>query len=130
MLRREFHKATTGLILGTAIAAEWQQVARTFGATGRPTSADEIGSNRFPRMVQEYFVKRVESILDARERRIMSLRTRRQAERYVLDVQAKIRTSFGPLPERTPLNARVASVVERDGYEIRNLIFESSPGFL
>lgn len=130
MQRREFHKATTGLILGTAIAAEWQQVARTFGATGRSASADEIGSNRFPRMVQEYFVKRVESILDARERRIMSLRTRRQAERYVLDVQAKIRTSFGPLPERTPLNDRVTSVVERDGYEVRNLIFESRPGFL
>jgi len=35
-----------------------------------------------------------------------------------------------PFPEKTPLNARVTNVVERDAYKIENLLFESRPGFL
>ena len=57
-------------------------------------------------------------------------RTRADAEAYVLEVQKKIRVSFGPQPERTPLNARVTGVVERDAYRIEKVIFESRPGFL
>jgi dienelactone hydrolase len=40
-----------------------------------------------------------------------------------------VRQSFGPEPERTPLNARVTGVVERDTYRIEKVIFESRPGF-
>ena len=46
------------------------------------------------------------------------------------EVRAKIRQCFGPLPEKTPLNARVTGVVERDAYTIEKVIFESRPGFL
>lgn len=35
----------------------------------------------------------------------------------------------GGLPERTPLNARVTGRVEREGYRIEKIIFESQPGF-
>jgi len=41
----------------------------------------------------------------------------------------KIESIFGPWPEKTPLNARVTGVVERDTYKIENVIFESRPGF-
>lgn len=44
-------------------------------------------------------------------------------------MKTRIRRYFGPEPERTPLNARVTRVVERDDYRIENLIFESRPGF-
>ena len=36
--------------------------------------------------------------------------------------------SFGGLPERTPLNARVTGTVPRDGYRIEKVLFESMPG--
>ena len=45
-------------------------------------------------------------------------------------VREKIDSCFGPWPEKTPLNPRVTSVVERDQYRIENVIFESRPGFL
>ena len=35
---------------------------------------------------------------------------------------------LGGLPERTPLNARVASVVSCDGFRMENILFESQPG--
>ena len=57
------------------------------------------------------------------------MRTKADAEAYVRDVRAKIQQSFGAFPEKTPLNARVTRVLERDGYKIENVIFDSRPGF-
>lgn len=35
---------------------------------------------------------------------------------------------LGPLPERTPLNARTARTIQADGYRIECVIFDSQPG--
>ena len=85
--------------------------------------------NRFPRMVQEFFVMQVRQA----ERRSLAaksrLETKADAEAYVQSVQKKIRECFGAYPERTLLNARVTGIVERDTYNIEKVIFESRPGF-
>jgi dienelactone hydrolase len=86
--------------------------------------------NRFPRMVQEYFVDRVRAIEEAGIERRAQLKTQADAEAYVRDVRAKIQRCFGPWPEKTPLSPRTTRVVERDTYNIENVIFESRPGFL
>ncbi len=86
--------------------------------------------NRFPRMVQEYFVDRVREIEQRSIKRKTRLNNKAEAEAYVREVQAKIRQAFGPMPERTPLKPRITGVVERDAYKIEKLIFESRPGFL
>ena len=36
--------------------------------------------------------------------------------------------ALGGMPERTPLNARVAGTVECDGFRLENIVFESQPG--
>ena len=36
--------------------------------------------------------------------------------------------ALGGMPERTPLNARIAGAVECDGFRMENIIFESQPG--
>jgi cephalosporin-C deacetylase-like acetyl esterase len=43
--------------------------------------------------------------------------------------RARFIEGLGGLPARTPLNARVAGTLERDGYRIEKIIFESQPGF-
>ena len=86
--------------------------------------------NRFSRVVQEWFVDQVRQIESQILIEQAALKTKSDAEGYVLKVQQKIRRCFGPEPERTPLNARVTKVVEREQYRIENLIFESRPGFL
>ena len=45
-------------------------------------------------------------------------------------MRSKIRESFGPFPEKTPLKAQVTGVVERDSYRIENILFESRPGMI
>ena len=86
--------------------------------------------NRFPRMVQEYFVQQVRELEQQADRRRRALKTRADAEAYVQAVRHKIQQCFGPWPERTPLNPRITGRIERDTYFIENLIFESRPGFL
>jgi cephalosporin-C deacetylase-like acetyl esterase len=86
--------------------------------------------NRFPRMVQEFFVRRENEIHQQRLKTLAALSTRADAEHYVQTVRGRIRESFGPTPEKTPLNPRVTKTVERDAYRIENLTFESRPGFI
>jgi cephalosporin-C deacetylase-like acetyl esterase len=86
--------------------------------------------NRFPRMVQEYFVGRENAVHQERLKRLAALSNRADAEAYVATVRKKILESFGPFPDKTPLNPRVIKVVDRDAYTIEHVIFESRPGFL
>lgn len=93
------------------------------------TEKETLSLNRFPRMMQEYFVGRVREIERERIARLEGLRTRAEAEAYVEEVRRKIRLGFGPFPEKTPLHPRVTRVLQRDGYRIENVIFESRPRF-
>ncbi len=86
--------------------------------------------NRFPRMMQEYYLTRVRRLSNAREARLDSLHTREDAEQYVASVRERIAKCFGEFPQRTPLNPRITGVLQRDGYRIEKLIYESRPGFL
>lgn len=92
-------------------------------------AAEREPLNRYPRMVHEWYVDQVRRIERRRMARLDRLQSREDAEQYVRSVQGRIRRSFGPLPKRTPLKPQVAGVVERDGYKIENVIFESRPGF-
>lgn len=85
--------------------------------------------NRFPRMVQEYFVKQVSAAEQLGEKRRNALNSKADAEAYVRDVREKIQQCFGPWPEKTPLNPRITGVLERDTYRVEKVIFESRPGF-
>ena len=103
-------------------AISWLQEASAF--------ADEIQPlNRFPRMVHDFFVRQVRLNERRHLRALAQLKTKADAEAYVKSAQDRIRQSFGPEPERTPLNARVTNTVDRDTYTIENVIFESRPGF-
>jgi cephalosporin-C deacetylase-like acetyl esterase len=43
-------------------------------------------------------------------------------------VRERILRAVGGLPDRTPLNPRTVGVLQRDGYSIEKVIFESQPG--
>jgi dienelactone hydrolase len=96
--------------------------------TNDPSSLPPL--NRFPRMMQEYFVQRVREIEEEGDKRRSALKTRADAQAYVRDIRQKIRQCFGPWPEKTPLNPRITGAVERDEYRIEKVIFESRPDFL
>ena len=86
--------------------------------------------NRFPRMMQDWLASRVREIDAKGNERRAALKTKADAEAYVQWAKERIRECFGPEPEKTPLNARITGVVEREAYRIEKVIFESRPGLL
>jgi len=71
-----------------------------------------------------------ETLLEQRERKIAQLSTPQDVERRRAYVRERMLRSLGGLPsERTPLNARTVGVLDRDGYRIEKVIFESQPRF-
>jgi dienelactone hydrolase/pimeloyl-ACP methyl ester carboxylesterase len=113
-----------GLTLSGRQGSPPAQAAESGGETSLPPL------NRFPRMVQEYYVEQLRRREQANHERKASLKTRSEAEAYVQSVRDRIRACFGPFPERTPLQARVTGVLERGAYWIEKVIFESRPGLL
>jgi len=105
-------------------------VAMLAGSSAAGQERDLKPLNRFPRMVQEYFVDQVRQVEAEADARRAALATRRDAQAYVQSVRERIQQSFGPWPEKKPLKPRVTGVIDRDQYRIENIIFESRPNFL
>jgi len=57
---------------------------------------------------------------------ISSLHGWQQRQRQIRETILEI---VGPFSEKTPLNARVTGVIEKDDFRVENIIFESQPGF-
>lgn len=100
------------------------------GWAAEPVSSERLPLNRFPRMMQEWLVDQVAASQEIGNKRRDALKSEADAKAYVELVRGLIRESFGPEPEKTPLNARVTSITERETYRIEKVVFESRPGFL
>lgn len=133
--RRDFLKLTSLAGIGFASTGIIprngnEALSQTVFVPGIEKGSDIEPLNRFPRMVQEYFVEKVRQLEKNAEKKRSSLRSREDAEAYVREVRDKIQQCFGPWPEKTPLNARVTGILKCDTYNIEKVIFESRPGFL
>jgi cephalosporin-C deacetylase-like acetyl esterase len=80
------------------------------------------------RMLPDFIQRDAQAMVEARKRTLDvsspdALARRRQF------VRERILHAIGGPPERTPLNARVVETLQRDGYRIEKIIFESRPAF-
>jgi dienelactone hydrolase len=116
--RRELLQQIALIGMGAALAPA-RMMAQSPAGTLTPL-------NRFPAMMQDWLMDQVVR----HEPEIHEWKTRGDAERYVSEVKLRLKECFGPFPEKTPLNAKVTRILERDGYRVENLVFESRPGYL
>lgn len=140
MLQRSSLALFGATLPSAAIAAERAKAAPRTRPAGDADGDDDpteatgtlsglVRQNRSPRSVQEYYVRRVREVMREADARRAALRTKADAERYVAEVRRRLRECYGPVPEKTPLHARVVATHERAGYRIENVIYESRPGF-
>lgn len=81
-------------------------------------------------MLDAYLTAHAERHWLERKAKIRALHSADDVERRRGYIRDTITASLGGFPStRTPLNARITGTVERDGYRIEKLIFESLPGF-
>ncbi|MEX0792067.1 MAG: acetylxylan esterase [Pirellulaceae bacterium] len=55
------------------------------------------------------------------------LKSEAELKHWQEDLRTNFLNALGELPERTPLNAKVTGTVERDGYTVEKVLFESRP---
>lgn len=67
--------------------------------------------------------------LDERGAAIAQLKTPEAIAARQKYVRERMIAEIGGFPEKTPLNARITGTVEREGYRVEKLLFESMPGF-
>lgn len=65
---------------------------------------------------------------DQRDAAYAELKTAADVERWVKARRQYFLDQLGPLPARTPLNARTTRIIQDNGYRIECVIFDSQPG--
>ena len=81
------------------------------------------------RMLPSYLNNIGFRMLGERKRRVEHLATIEDVNKRRSYVREQMLKDLGGFPDRTPLNARVVGVLERPGYRIEKVIFESQPRF-
>jgi len=104
-------------------------------AGGPITTEDEAGQaetdvtvlgGKAPAMLQSFLEKKAKA---AAARPIPSTREAFERQRPAQKKQLMRCLGLDPLPDRTPLNARVTGVIQGDGYRVEKIVFESRPRF-
>src|SRR5437867_757391 len=80
-------------------------------------------------MLPAHLDRLAHSLLEERKQRIARLASSADVAERKAYVRERMLQAIGGLPDRTPLNARAAGVLERDEYRIEKVIFESQPRF-
>ena len=116
--RRTFHAAAAG----AAIAAVGVRPAAA-------ADADELGP-AYPRMLQEVHERKLAAHAARVRAELEAVDSPETAAAHAADLRRRIASCFGPKPPRTPLNARTVGTLDRDGYRVERLTYESRPGLL
>jgi cephalosporin-C deacetylase-like acetyl esterase len=67
--------------------------------------------------------------LRARAAKIAAIRTPEQVRERQQHIRERILAQIGSFPEKTPLRPKITGVLQRDGYRVEKLIFESQPNY-
>lgn len=122
-----------GVILAVAVGTVCLPSA-IFGQVARPQSPSEwdvlAGFEPLanPReMMNQYLLRQVAEAREAWLAAFEARKTPEQIKAYQQRLKDEFIKRIGGLPERTPLNAQVVGLLERRGYRVEKLLFESQP---
>lgn len=82
-----------------------------------------------PNAFYKSFIDEALPLLEQRRAVVDRLNSRVEWERYREEARRKVEALIGVFPEKTPLKARTIGVVEKPGFRMEKVIFESLPGF-
>lgn len=88
---------------------------------------ENVDETSVDQLVQIYQLSQLKPYFDDRKSAIKEITTLEKFESHRNGIRNRLHRIIGPFPQKTPLNARVTGRIERDGYLIENVIFESRP---
>lgn len=118
----------SGILVAAATAGEATSATEAAPRFGNVLPA-EIDGVAPKDMMKAHLLKRVDAARQRWEETYATLTTPEAMAAYQTRLRAEFQKALGSLPERTPLNPRVTGVLERDGYRVEKILFESRPAF-
>jgi hypothetical protein len=82
-----------------------------------------------PNSLYHFLTGEAYKMLDSREEKIKQIRNKDELLKRQAEVRQTLWNIIGSFPEKTPLNAKITGKVQKNGYRIENVIYESLPGF-
>jgi len=112
------------LVYGVALAV---LLAAVTGKGGEKEDLTVLPPNVGRRMFHAYLLQECQRHFDARRQAVDAITTPEGALARQKELREKWLAAIGPFPEKTPLNPKVVGALERDGYRIEKVIYESRP---
>ncbi|MBP8130461.1 MAG: acetylxylan esterase [Candidatus Hydrogenedentes bacterium] len=88
---------------------------------------EDIGGYAPGDMMRHYLIKRAYAAWDRWKADFEAVTAPEQIAAYQQRLHGKFVEMLGGFPERTPLNPRITGVLEREGYRVEKVVFESQP---
>ena len=80
-------------------------------------------------MLERYLTRFAKASWEERAAKVAAIRTPAEVEARQSYIRKKFVEELGGFPEKTLLHARITGKLERDGYRVEKLIYESQPGY-
>ena len=80
-------------------------------------------------MLRDYLSKIRSADESARDKVITAVKNRGEMAKYQAEARARLDAILGAFPPKTPLNAKTAGRLDRGGYTVEKVIFESRPRY-
>ncbi|SHN15601.1 Acetyl xylan esterase (AXE1) [Cyclobacterium lianum] len=68
-------------------------------------------------------------LLSARKKALQQLDSKASWQEWQAQIRKKLWDAVGPFPEKTPLDAEITRKVQKDGFRMEHLVYQSQPGF-
>lgn len=101
---------------------------------GESASVGLVPENQLPQSHREFWndwpdfiTKNMNQARDSRRALLARIQSKQQVEARTETVRSQLWQLLGGRPEETPLNPRITGTLQRNGYRIEKLIFESMP---
>ena len=82
-----------------------------------------------PNSLYHYLTGEAYKMLESRAEGVKRLQTVNDWQKRQTSVRKTLWDIIGPFPEKTGLNAKITGTVQKNGYKVENIIYESLPGF-
>ncbi|WP_375583332.1 acetylxylan esterase [Cyclobacterium xiamenense] len=82
-----------------------------------------------PNALYKYQAAQAFDLLDAREEAVARLKTLDEWKGWQKQAKEKLMQAVGPFPDKTPLHPEITRTIQKPGYRMEHLVFQSQPGF-
>jgi cephalosporin-C deacetylase-like acetyl esterase len=82
-----------------------------------------------PNALYDHLAEQAYNHLDKRASTVAKIQTLGDWQKRQKWLNETLSDIVGPFPAKTPLNAKITRTVDKEGYQVEHIIFESQPGF-